>query len=356
MVNFVPERFILEVDNGRTVAQFTDIEETPWVYSGTTPIENPGDLHPVVRINEASAKPNSGFFNTGQAGKGSRTTIFAGERDRVASFDYNDIITSAPIAVHDGFASVDREVYDSADRSVFTITDPDQNLRSSVSESPDGRDAKNIIEVGDPITLVNTRTAGIFNPELDNVLQVWNAVFLSSEGDTEIFGTDDKGANVKDFHAAADDIASVGILLDDNNRFSIPFTPGTIGDDNSNGIIIDTSVTIEDITKVAYTAKLTQEEIDNQVRVDNLEDGNAIDEQEENFVKQVARMSEPDSNDMITVEMPMYNLLHVDITNLETTQGVSKLFAKIDAVDPDCMNQVNSTVAFEDLCTCIADS
>ena len=43
------------------------------------------------------------------------------------------------------FTSVDREVYDSADRSVFTVTDPDQNLRSSVSESPDGRDAKNII-------------------------------------------------------------------------------------------------------------------------------------------------------------------------------------------------------------------
>jgi hypothetical protein len=373
MVNFVPERFILEVDNGRTVAQFTDIEETPWVYSstggpsGTTPIENPGDLHPVVRINEASAKPNSGFFNTGQAGKGSRTTIFAGERDRVASFDYNDIITSAPIAVHDGFASVDREVYDSADRSVFTITDPDQNLRSSVSESPDGRDAKNIIEVGDPITLVNTRTAGIFNPELDNVLQVWNAVFLSSEGDTEIFGSNSPGANMTGvnmtsigfpnmigFHAAADDIASVGILQADNNRFSIPFTPGTIGDDNSNGIIIDTSVTIEDITKVAYTAKLTQEEIDNQVRVDNLEDGNAIDDQEENFVKQVARMSEPDNNDMITVEMPMYNLLHVDITNLETTQGVSKLFAKIDAVDPDCMNQVDSTVAFAT--TCVSES
>ena len=35
-------------------------------------------FHPVVRINEASAKPNSGFFNTGQAGKGSRTTMFAG--------------------------------------------------------------------------------------------------------------------------------------------------------------------------------------------------------------------------------------------------------------------------------------
>ena len=132
--------------------------------------------------------------------KGSRTTIFAGARDAVASFDYFDIITSAPMAVHDGFTSVDREVYDSADRSTFTVTDPNQNLRSAVSESPDGRDAKNIIRVGNPIPLVNTRTAadpgGIFDPDLDNVIQVWDALFQPATGDRDLFGIDLPGANV----------------------------------------------------------------------------------------------------------------------------------------------------------------
>ena len=194
-VNFVRDSppFVLLRENARLTSEFDDIDNV-FAPGSSEPLDigddQPGDLSPVVRINEASAKPNSGSFNTGQAGKGSRTTMFAGARDAVASFDYFDIITSAPMAVHDGFTSVDREVYDSADRSVFTVTDPDQNLRSSVSESPDGRDAKNIIRVGDPIPLINTRSeddlGGIFDPDLNNVLQIWEAIFTSAQGDTKL--------------------------------------------------------------------------------------------------------------------------------------------------------------------------
>ena len=105
-VNFVSDLppFVLVRENARLTSEFDDIN-TVFDPGSSDPIDisakQPGDLSPVGRINEASAKPNSGSFNTGQAGKGSRTTMFAGARDAVASIDYFDIITSAPMAVHD---------------------------------------------------------------------------------------------------------------------------------------------------------------------------------------------------------------------------------------------------------------
>jgi hypothetical protein len=391
-VNFVPDSppFILVAENARLVEEFDDVD---FVFrpGSAVPIDitaaQPGDLLPVIRINEASAKPNSGSFNTGQAGKGSRTTIFAGERDRVASFDYYDIISSAPMATHDGFTSVDREVYDSADRAVFTVTDPDQNLRSAVSESPDGRDSKNLIEIGDPIPLVNTRTdpqkspTGIFNTNTNNVFQVWEAIFLAAgdgtiDADDLTFGVDLVGANVlvdlnndgiididtgvgggtERFHAAEDDIVAATLddaedLTVDNDKFAIEWTPDLIGLDNPNAIIIDSSVTVDDIDDV-ITGRVTKAEIINQVRVDNLGDGNlgldVLDDQAENFLVQVAKITDVATGDLIgrdvvlgtladddevDVELPRYNLLHVDVTRLLTTSGIVDITAKIDIID-----------------------
>ena len=74
-VNFVPDSppFVLVRENARLTSEFDDID-TVFRPGSAVPIDisaaQPGDLSPVVRINEASAKPNSGSFNTGQAGKG----------------------------------------------------------------------------------------------------------------------------------------------------------------------------------------------------------------------------------------------------------------------------------------------
>ena len=106
----------------------------------------------MVRI---SANPNSGCFNTGQAGKGSKTTLYAGSRDRVASFDYFDVINSAAIQANHGFVTVDAEVYNSADRAVFTVTDPDQNLRTSVVEEPSAIMSNTFVKIGTPYPLGN---------------------------------------------------------------------------------------------------------------------------------------------------------------------------------------------------------
>ncbi len=38
-------------------------------------------------------------------------------------------------------SNINTQVYDSADRAVFTVTDPDQNLRSKASEEPSGRES-----------------------------------------------------------------------------------------------------------------------------------------------------------------------------------------------------------------------
>ena len=37
---------------------------------------------------------------------------------------------------------------------------------------------------------------GIFDPDLNNVLQIWESIFLSADGDTVLFGLNSIGANV----------------------------------------------------------------------------------------------------------------------------------------------------------------
>ena len=165
-VNFVADSppFLLKAENGKLVSEFdaiTTVYKPGQATAATNKIDgtvwtNPaGDLLPVVRINEGSANPNSGCFNTGQAGKGSKTTLYAGSRDRVASFDYFDVINSAAIQANHGFVTVDAEVYNSADRAVFTVTDPDQNLRTSVVEEPSAIMSNTFVKIGTPYPLGN---------------------------------------------------------------------------------------------------------------------------------------------------------------------------------------------------------
>ncbi|MFQ5940681.1 MAG: hypothetical protein ACE5KA_03160 [Nitrososphaerales archaeon] len=99
--------------------------------------------------------PNTSLFESIDEGAGSRSSIFAGSDDKVANFDYFDIINSAQMATSDGFTTVDKELYDSADRAIFTVTDPDQNLRSRVSEQPPARESRTFVKVGNPFPLTN---------------------------------------------------------------------------------------------------------------------------------------------------------------------------------------------------------
>jgi hypothetical protein len=117
-------------------------------------------LSPVITMIESD--PNTSFFESIDEQQGSISGIFTGVNDKVANFDYFDIINSAAMTFHDGFATVDREVYDSADRAVFTVTDPDQNLRSRVSEQPSAIRSNAFVKVGNPFPLGNNPTFANF--------------------------------------------------------------------------------------------------------------------------------------------------------------------------------------------------
>ncbi|MEM2759659.1 MAG: hypothetical protein QXW73_02580, partial [Nitrososphaerales archaeon] len=115
---------------------------------------------PAIQMIESD--PNTSVFESIDKQQGSVSDIFTGVNDRVANFDYFDIINSAAMTLHDGFATVDREVYDSADRAVFTVTDPDQNLRSRVSEQPSAVRSNSFVKVGSPFPLGNNPTFATF--------------------------------------------------------------------------------------------------------------------------------------------------------------------------------------------------
>ena len=58
----------------------------------------------------------------------------------------------------------------------------------------------------------------------------------------------------------------------DNDKFAVVFTADSIGSDNPSAIIIDTSVTIDDINEVQFSTEATKAQILGQVRVNNLQE------------------------------------------------------------------------------------
>ncbi|MFQ5969794.1 MAG: hypothetical protein ACE5J2_04800, partial [Nitrososphaerales archaeon] len=138
--------------------EFPNAKSVDDILADAVPAGSPDQ--PIISFIESD--PNTSFFETIDERKGSRSDIFTLSNDKVVNFDYFDIVVTAAMTLHDGFTSVDREVYDSADRAVFTVTDPDQNLRSRVSEEPDGRQSNSFIKVGDPIPVGNNPTFDAF--------------------------------------------------------------------------------------------------------------------------------------------------------------------------------------------------
>ncbi|MGH9922538.1 MAG: hypothetical protein ACRD38_07285, partial [Nitrososphaerales archaeon] len=406
LVTFVTEPFDRIFENSRTVAVFdaqANVFNTAGVNIGPAGLNlvPAGDLRPVIPMFEGD--PNVSVFDNTLEAAGGRASLFTAVNDRVASFDYFDIIASAPMTTHDGFTSVDREVYDSADRAIFTVTDPDNNLRSKISEEPTGRESASFIRVGAPFPLVNTRSAaaGISNTAIDTVTRMWAATFMQAGdgivSDALTFGIDDgPGANVfadannngiidiglapplgtERYHADDDDIAAVAVLPDENRNIALVFTPPLIGGDPATAIIVDTTLTVDQIDDIVTVNDITGAELFGQTRVDNLFDGTCLGlqcstDQFENFLIQVAEVIQTTApvtgNGILgqdqaggivaantyNVRMPRYNLVNVDLTDLQSQFNFGRAVVKIDIVNDACLTGV---VAVDFAVTCVRAS
>ncbi|MGH9922974.1 MAG: hypothetical protein ACRD38_09495, partial [Nitrososphaerales archaeon] len=329
LLTFVAPPVVNIFENSQTVGPIpgkAGFDASPLFNTAGGAVVNPGGgaVLPVIPMFEGD--PNVSVFDNTVESAGGRASLFTAVNDRVASFDYFDIIASAPMTTHDGFTSVDREVYDSADRAIFTVTDPDNNLRSKISEEPTGRESASFIRVGAPFPLVNTRfaAAGISNTAIDTVTRMWAATFMFAgdgviDADDLTFGVNDgpAGANIfadangnaeidvgtglaageERFQADDDDIVQVppASLSDDNRNIALVFTPPLIGGDPATAIVVDTTLTLDQINDVVTVTGITGAELFGQVRVDNLFDAtcagfNCSTDQFENFLIQVAEV------------------------------------------------------------------
>ncbi len=396
LVTFVQEPFTRIFDNARRTVVF-DTAINVFNTAGTDigPAAA-GDLLPVIPMFEGD--PNLGVFDNTLEAAGGRATLFTAAKDRVASFDYFDIINSATMTTHDGFTSVDREIYNSGDRALFTVTDPDQNLRSKISEEPSGRESASFIKVGNPFPLVNTNPmAGISNTSIDTVTRLWAATFLQAGvggaafPDATTFGIAGGGAGANVFaDADNDNVIDMGFgagegterlhadgttaggpdiveitganFPPENRQLALVFTPPLIGGSPTTSIIVDTTLTLDSINDFLDIQDITGNEILGQVRVDNLFDGTPTADQLENFLVQVSQIRDQVGGilgqtvntgivgtTVYDVRMPKYNLVHVDLTDLQTSFNFGKALVKIDAIDPSCISAVVAT-AFAETC------
>ncbi|MFQ5940434.1 MAG: hypothetical protein ACE5KA_01890, partial [Nitrososphaerales archaeon] len=282
---------------------------------------------PGVRIDDLSTSqsplitfieqdPNASIFKTIDETKGSRSNIFAGERDTTADMNYFDIIATASIATQDGFVSVDKEVYDSADRANFTVTDQDLNSDSRVSETYDGIQSKAFIMIGEPFPLTNNNSFDTLPKDNDgNFLpdSIQAVVFNTLSGSAETVDIDEDG--VDDFFASMDDI-------DDRNPtetdiLALEFTTESIAGDLPTGFIINSNVKLADIAStVEFT--VTKEELLESV---------------DPFILTVSELEpEVDSaadNEEINVTFPLYNLINIDLSRLDAV--FAKVFVELEA-------------------------
>ncbi len=379
-----------------------------------TDIDNAGtdmaaDDDPAVRMIESD--PNTSYFEAIDEANGSRSNIFTAANDKVASWDYFDIIASVPMTSHDGFTSVDAEIYDSADRAILTITDPDQNLRSRVSETKDARSGKNFIKIGDPIPIINTRelSSGIFDTNLSNVKRIYEAAFIVAGADdgTEIPGIgtngivvradvdhtgqggfqtidDETGAGTEAFVAHEDDIDLLNLNtltngtggVGGNDRAAIILTATGLNDtdidgdgdfdDLASGLVIDTRLSLDDINDVAVNKTMTVKKLLEQVNLDGAEDGASDADasyQSENWLVENARIKQTSDGKVIgrpgttalaalanstsvQVEIPKYNLIQLDVSQVGFTLTPSDFVVQIEVVRNACRASDDGDTAF----------
>ncbi|MFQ5969700.1 MAG: hypothetical protein ACE5J2_04325 [Nitrososphaerales archaeon] len=294
---------------GRLVEDFTEADQLPTI----TFIEK---------------DPNVSSFETVDEREGSRTKVFAGKRDTTASFDYFDIIDTAVIGVHDAFTSVDKEVYDSGDRATFTVTDPDLNTRSNVSEEPDGIQSKAFVIVGSPFPLTN-------NAAFTTLPKDPSTETFSSDSIKEVLFQSGTSMNAEETVnlAGVVDFFSLPNHSDDLNPsetdflaldFTTDSTSGTSGA-SPTGFIVNTNVKLTDIDDVIMFTMTKAE----------------LQEKADPFILAVSKLTDKTNlgtsfsaaplTDVFEVEFPKFNLIHVNLQKIEGT--FARVFVEIAALD-----------------------
>ena len=272
---------------------------------------------PVVTFIESI--PNTSLFSTIDAAKGSRSNIFAGKEDSSISMNYFDIIASASIQIADAFVTADRDVYDSAVRATFTVTDQDLNRRSTVAERHDGIESKTYIQVGNPFPLTN-------NDSFDTLPRDNNGNFLPDSIQAVKFNTVSGTAETVDFDGdGADDFfANVGDIDNRNpskpDYLALDFTTADIGRSLPTGFIINSNVNLAQIASTT-TFTMTKEEL--------LEETDPFIRAVSNLEPEVSATFEAALNDeRITVTFPHYNLININLSKLNA------VFAKARRTPP----------------------
>lgn len=271
--------------------------------------------------------PNTSFFQTIDEARGSKSNIFAGVRDTSVSMDYFDIIASASLGTHDAFISVDKELYGSADRATFTVTDTDLNKRSMISETHDGIQSKTFIKIGNPFPLTNNNAFSTLPRDgtgfSANSIQAVR--FATAGGNVETVDFDGGGA---DFFAGAGDISNRSPA--ETDFIALDFDTELIGGNEPTGFIINSNLKLSDIattTTFTMTKGKLLEKADPFIR--------AVSDLDPNVSVNFATAAD---NEEITVTFPRYNLIFIDLTNLDAT--FAKVFVEIEASDGS-----NDTVA-----------
>jgi hypothetical protein len=278
---------------------------------------------PVVTFIEKD--PNISLFESVDESQGSRSKVFAGKRDATASIDYFDIIDTVVSGINDGFVTIDKEIYDSADRATFSVTDRDLNSRSLVSESLDGVLSKAFVNIGTPFPITNNALFNTLPKDLNGnfaVDSIREVRFVTVGPGAEVVDFDQNGVN--DFFAPSGNIEdrspakSDFLALD----FTTDSASGTSGAAPT-GFIAKTNVKLADIDDVV-TFTMTKDELLNSA---------------DPFIRAVSRLVPVEGgtfgaaalDDKINVSFPKYNLIHVDLRKLQGQ--FAKVFVEVEASD-----------------------
>lgn len=280
---------------------------------------------PVIQMIER--QPNNARFESVDTLQGSRSNIFAGVRDMVASFSYFDIVRSAGGFGHDAFVSTDKEVYSSSDRAIFTVTDQDLNQRSGVSETYDGVLSRAFINVGRPFPLANNPTINTLPRVGDNfAANAITGVGFSPgvAGTAERIDINQDG--IIDFFANSNDVT--GLKPARSPLLALDFTTQS----NKNAIVVNTALTLANINDVLQFT-MSKQELTTKV---------------DPFVLKVGKFTPdlgPASPDQqIQVKFPKYNLVQVDVRHVKLQSPFTKAVVEVEATDS--MNTVSTIVDF----------
>ncbi len=289
-------------------------------------ILGPNEL-PVISLIESS--PNTSLFQSLDEAKGSRADIFAGVRDSVASFNYFEIVNSTPIAFQNGFVTVDKEIYHAGDLATLTVNDPNISLRSKVSEQLDGILSGAFVKIGNPFPLANNPTintlpmdsSGNFLPN-----SVRSAVFTAGGAGTEKISI----GGIGDFTSSGGtaDLAPAKTTL-----LALNFTTSAIGASFPTGFVVNTAVTLADISDV-FQFTMVKNKLTTKV---------------DPFILSVSKFSpslaSAGDNDQIQVTFPKYNLIQVDISHIKLQSQFAKVAVQINATDS--VNKVAQIIDFD---------